>query len=64
MAISPDKKIWFVSALNSGVIPGGVLGPVNQLFCDSPTGLWNDVPFKIYVSPGLITQPNPIQFKN
>jgi hypothetical protein len=62
-ATSPDKKTWFVSALNSGVIPGGVLGPVNQLFCDSP-GLWNDVPFKIYVSPGLITQPNPIQFKN
>ena len=63
-AISTTKKIWYVNALDNGEIPGGVLGSETTLPCNSPTGLWNNVNFKIHVSSGLITQPNPIQLKN
>jgi hypothetical protein len=63
-ATSPDKKIWYVNALDNGVIPGGLLGGVNTLPCNSPTNLWNNVNFKIHVSSGLITQLNSIQLKN
>ena len=65
-ATSTTKTIWYVNALDNGKIEegGGVLGDVNMLLCNSPTNLWNDVPFKIHVSPGLITQDNPIQLKN
>ena len=63
-ATSTTKTIWYVNALDNGVIPGGLLGGVNTLPCNSPTNLWNNVNFKIHVSAGLITQPNPIQLKN
>ena len=63
-APSTTKTIWYVNALDNGVIPGGLLGGVNTLPCNSPENLWNNVPFKIHVSAGLITQPNPVQLKN
>ena len=63
-ATSTTKTIWYVNALDNGVIPGGLLGGVNTLPCNSPTNLWSNVNFKIHVSAGLITQPNPIQLKN
>lgn len=63
-ASSTTKTIWYVNALDNGVIPGGLLGGVNTLPCNSPTNLWSNVNFKIHVSAGLITQLNPIQLKN
>ena len=63
-ATSTTKTIWYVNALDNGDIPGGLLGAANTLSCNSPTNLWNNVNFKIHVSSGLITQPNPIQLKN
>lgn len=63
-ATSTTKTIWYVNALDNGDIPGGLLGVANILPCNSPTNLWNNVNFKIHVSAGLITQPNPIQLKN
>ena len=63
-ATSTTKTIWYVNALDNGEIPGGLLGGVNTLPCNSPTNLWSNVNFKIHVSAGLITQPNPIQLKN
>ena len=63
-ATSTTKTIWYVNALDNGEIPGGLLGVANTLPCNSPTNLWNNVNFKIHVSAGLITQPNPIQLKN
>ena len=63
-ATSTTKTIWYVNALDNGEIPGGLLGGVNTLPCNSPTNLWNNVNFKIHVSAGLITQDNPIQLKN
>ena len=62
--LTTTKTVWYVNALDNGEIPGGLLGGVNTLPCNSPTGLWNNVNFKIHVSAGLITQPNPIQLKN
>ena len=61
---STTKTIWYVTALDNGEIPGGLLGVANILPCNSPTNLWNNVNFKIHVSAGLITQTNPIQLKN
>ena len=63
-ATSATKTIWYVNALDNGEIPGGLLGGVNTLPCNSPTNLWSNVNFKIHVSAGLITQANPIQLKN
>ena len=63
-ATSTTKTIWYVTALDNGEIPGGLLGVANTLPCNSPTNLWNNVNFKIHVSAGLITQTNPIQLKN
>ena len=63
-ATSTTKTIWYVNALDNGEIPGGLLGALNTLPCNSPTNLWSNVSFKIHVSAGLITQPNPIQLKN
>lgn len=63
-ATSTTKTIWYVNALDNGVIPGGLLGGANTLPCNSPTNLWNNVNFKIHVSAGMITQANPIQLKN
>lgn len=65
-ASSTTKTIWYVNALDNGAIgvSGGVLGSETILPCNSPTNLWSNVNFKIHVSAGLITQPNPIQLKN
>ena len=63
-ATSTTKTKWYINALDNGDIPGGILGGTSTLPCNSPTGLWNNVNFKIHVSSGLITQPNPIQLKN
>jgi hypothetical protein len=61
---STTKTIWYVSALDNGTIPGGVFGPVTILNCTSPSSFWSNIPYKIHVSPGLITQVNPIQLRN
>ena len=63
-ATSKTKAIWFINAFDSGEIPGGVLGSVRELPCSSPDNLWNNIPFKIHVSPGLLTQENAVQLKN
>ena len=63
-ATSTTKTIWYVTALDNGEIPGGLLGVANTLPCNSPTNLWSNVNFKIHVSAGMITQANPIQLKN
>lgn len=63
-ATSKTKKVWYVDATDKGEIPGGVLGAENILPCTSPTNLWNNVNFKIHVSPGLITQTNKIELRN
>ena len=69
-ATSTTKTKWYVDETDKGDIPvdtniiGGVLNGAITLPCNSPGGLWNNVNFKIHVSAGLITQPNPIQLKN
>ena len=63
-ATSTTKGIWYINAFDSGEIPGGVLGGVSELLCSSPDNLWNNIPFKIHVSPGLLTQDNSVQLKN
>ena len=63
-ATSKTKAIWFINAFDSGEIPGGVLGSETTLPCSSPTNLWNNIPFKIHVSPGILTQDSSVQLKN
>lgn len=63
-ASSTTKTIWYVNALDNGSIPGGVFGAATILPCNSPTSLWSGVNYKIHVSPGLITQANPIELRN
>lgn len=63
-ATSTTKTVWWVNALDNGAIPGGVFGAFTQLPCSSPTGLWSGINYKIHVSPGLITQSNPIELRN
>lgn len=53
---SATKISWFVDALNQGTI-GGAVSPGGNLFpdhtlveIDSPSALWNDVQYKIYIS--------------
>jgi len=61
---STTKTVWYVNALDNGSIPGGVFGSVSTLSCNSPESYWLGVSYKIHVSPGLITQVNPIQLRN
>jgi len=61
---SPTKTIWYVNALDNGSIPGGVFGAVTILNCNSPSSFWSGISYKIHVSPGLITQANPIELRN
>ena len=63
-ATSTTKTKWYINALDSGDIPGGILGGTNTLPCNSPTGLWNNVNFKIHVSAGVLTQYEAVQLKN
>ena len=63
-ATSTTKTKWYVTPLDNGDIPGGVLGGINTLPCNSPTGLWNNVNFKIHVSAGVLTQHEAVQLKN
>lgn len=63
-ASSTTKTKWYVNALDNGSIPGGVLGSVTTLTCNSPSSFWNNVSYKIHTSPGLITQANPIEIRN
>ena len=63
-ASSTTKTIWYVTALSNGSIPGGVFGAATVLPCNSPTSLWSGVSYKIHVSPGLITESNPIELRN
>lgn len=51
-----SKLAWFITTLNNGAI-GGAVSPGGNLFpapsvvnIDSPSVLWNDVDYKIYVS--------------
>lgn len=61
---STTKTIWYVNALDNGSIPGGVFGSQTTLSCNSPQSYWSGVSYKIHVSPGLITQANPIELRN
>ena len=61
---STTKTVWYVNALDNGSIPGGVFGAVSTLSCNSPESYWSGVSYKIHVSPGLITQANPIELRN
>ena len=67
-ATSTTKKAWYVTEVDKGKIElgGGVFGLENTLLCsDSSTPkLWEDVYYKIHVSPGLITQDKDIQLRN
>ena len=63
-ATSANKTKWYINALDNGDIPGGILGGTSTLPCNSPTGLWNGINFKIHVSPGVLTQYEAVQLKN
>lgn len=64
-ATSATKKKWYVTPLDNGDIkPGSILGNEIILPCNSPTGLWNSINFKIHVSPGVLTQYEAVQLKN
>ena len=63
-ATSTTKAIWYINDFDNGEIPGGVLGSETTLPCNSPTNLWNNIPFKIHVSAGLLTQDSSVQLKN
>ena len=69
-ATSTTKTKWWVDETDNGDIPldtttvGGVLNGAITLPCNSPKGLWNNVNFKIHVSPGLITQDKDIELRN
>lgn len=64
-ATSTTKTKWYINALDNGDIkPGSILGNETILPCTSPTGLWNNVNFKIHVSAGVLTQYEAVQLKN
>lgn len=67
-ATSTTKKAWYVTEVDKGKIElgGGVFGLETTLLCSdsSTTKLWEDVYYKIHVSPGLITQDKDIQLRN
>lgn len=63
-ASNTTKTVWYVTALDNGFIPGGLVGGQTTLSCDSPDTYWTGINYKIHVSAGLITQSQPIQFRN
>lgn len=63
-ATSTTKTKWYVNALDNGAIPGGVFGAASTQSVTSPDAYWSGVSYKIHVSPGLITQSEPIELRN
>lgn len=63
-ATSPTKTAWFVTVLNSGTIPGGVFGAQTTLSCNSSSGLWSAINYKIHVTAGLITETSQMELRN
>lgn len=71
-ATSPTKTIWYVNITNNSTIPGGVFGAATTLSCNSPGypatsplgGVWQNVPYKIHVTPGLLTELSQMELRN
>ena len=66
-ATSPTKTIWFVSLFSSGTIPGGVFGAQTTLSCNSSSGLWSAINYKIHVTTGAggaITEVSQMELRN
>lgn len=64
-AISTTKTKWYVTALSNGNIPGGVFGALSILSVNSFQGYWNNVNYKIHVTPLLVnTSASTIQLQN
>jgi hypothetical protein len=63
-ATSTTKTRWYVTALNSGDIPGGVFGSVSTSNVDSYDGYWSTVSYKIHITAGPITESEPMQLRN
>lgn len=61
---STTKTIWYVNALNSGSIPGGVFGSASIEGVNSPDGYWSGVNYKIHTTAGIITETQPIELRN
>jgi hypothetical protein len=69
-AYNPSKTIWYVNALNTGNI-GGAVSAGGNLFpdpdvvsVDSPTLLWNGVPYKIYIANYQSAVSSPMELRN
>jgi len=67
---STSKTVWYVNALNTGLI-GGAVNPGGNLFPDfdlvsinSPDVLWNGVSYKIYISNFQSEVTDPMQLRN
>lgn len=62
---STSKTKWFVDALNNGNIGGisNLFGDLELVEIDSPTSLWSDVNYKIYISNYATTAGN-MQLRN
>ncbi len=62
---STSKTVWYVNALNNGSIGGSsnFIGSLQLVEVDSPSSLWSDVNYKIYVAnyPSAVTT---IEFRN
>jgi hypothetical protein len=74
-ATSTTKTIWYVNALNTGTIPGGVFGAATVASCNSLNypavsplgGIWNNILYKIHVttgSGGAITEASQMELRN
>ena len=63
-ATSTTKTAWYISELDKGTIPGGLFDGASTQSVTSPDGYWSSISYKIHVSPGLITQSEPIQLRN
>jgi len=61
---STTKTVWYVTALSTGSIPGGVFGSATVLSCNSPTSLWSGINYNIHVTAGLITESAQMQLRN
>lgn len=67
-ATSPTKTAWYVTLLNNGTIPGGVFSGPTTLNCNSPSpslgGSWTNIPYKIHVTVGVLTQSAQMELRN
>ena len=65
---STDKNVWYVNALNNGLI-GGAVGGANlfpnfdTVSINSPTALWSGVNYKIYIS-NVQSSASIMEFRN